>query len=497
MMRTANRRSNGEGGGAAAAAAPLVNGKPETPAADAKSKPPIWEFLQDEERDTDGTDTWLYRLKPVIDRKQGEHCICRKKGRFTRDEILREFGSGVYQLQVNDSRGKSLYKDQISFHNLDFPPRVDPLEVVVGDPRNDIYFATWAKKSAGGEQGNSRASAKGETAEILNAVLERGGKVDPALIELWKEASTQRDELAKLLAEKNAAPAYQPGAAPDLLSILTQVKGLQTDPLTMIEKLKGFFPAAKEQPRQEPPPQTNSIDELKKVLDVFEQAKGIFKTEAPAAAAGPGPDAELWERIAVNVSSQAAPLLNALGGIILAFKSKTPGAQPAPGPSVAPAAAPVAFDPYKDAAAMRNFASSQRGAGAPAATPSPAEAGSVPQAAPGEAAATATPPLAQPTDDPIAAQIIAMMNQALSCLNRGIDGHTCAQAMIDLNGELLFDSLAQRIQGAGIPVVIELAKGIPEIADQVTAYEQPLKQFIEEFLQGPAEYEESEEKPAV
>ena len=43
----------------------------------------------------------------------------------------------------------------------------------------------------------------------------------------------------------------------------------------------------------------------------------------------------------------------------------------------------------------------------------------------------------------------------------------------------LFDSLAQRIQGTGIPVVIELAKGIAEIADQVTAYEQPLKQFME------------------
>jgi hypothetical protein len=80
--------------------------------------------------------------------------------------------------------------------------------------------------------------------------------------------------------------------------------------------------------------------------------------------------------------------------------------------------------------------------------------------------------------------VITLVSQALNCLNRGVDGHECAQAVIDLNGDLTYGALVQQIQGAGIPVVLELAKGIPELSSQVITYEQSLKEFIEQFLRG-------------
>jgi hypothetical protein len=82
-------------------------------------------------------------------------------------------------------------------------------------------------------------------------------------------------------------------------------------------------------------------------------------------------------------------------------------------------------------------------------------------------------------------QLVSLINQALNCMNRGIDGHQCAQAIIDLNGQLAHEALAQQIKAAGVPIIVELAKGIPELTAQVSAYEAPLRAFIEDFLEGP------------
>jgi hypothetical protein len=41
-----------------------------------------------------------------------------------------------------------------------------------------------------------------------------------------------------------------------------------------------------------------------------------------------------------------------------------------------------------------------------------------------------------------------------------------------------------------------MARGSPELAAQVSAYEAPLRTFIEEFLQGPQYDDEEERQPA-
>lgn len=458
-----------------------VNGQtPDIKAAEApRPKPQLWEFLADPERDTDDSEVWLYRLQPIIDRKQGEHCICKRRGRFDRSDILRDFGSGLYEIYVNNARGKTLYRDKISFHNLDYPPRVDPHELVAGDPRNARYLEMFAKPAAG--QGN-RESGKGETAEILREVFERGAKIDPELIGLWREASAQRDALAKLLAEqKQTAPAPPP---PQLSELLSLAKQLQSDPISLLGKLKEFFPAPgeRERPRSEQPP-PDPLDNLQKMLSVFEKARDMFKPDAavtaPVAAA---PDAELWEKLSIILGNQISGIMASVPGIIAAWKG---GPVPPPPAMVStPASAPRpgtgAFDPYANPEAARDFMRMQN------AVP-PVTSAEQPSGASGFNGATVPP-----ADQGRLADVAVLINQALGCLNRGVDGHRYAGALIDMNGDLTFDTIVEQIKAAGVPAVIQMAKSIPPVSQQATAYEAPLQRFIEQFVEGPLWEDEPE-----
>jgi hypothetical protein len=40
--------------------------------------------LEDDERDTDGTTTFMYCLKPIINRRHGEHFIAKKSASIRR-----------------------------------------------------------------------------------------------------------------------------------------------------------------------------------------------------------------------------------------------------------------------------------------------------------------------------------------------------------------------------------------------------------------------------
>ena len=80
--------------------------------------------------------------------------------------------------------------------------------------------------------------------------------------------------------------------------------------------------------------------------------------------------------------------------------------------------------------------------------------------------------------------MLALVAQALNCLNRDVDGHEAAASIISLNGQLAYEAISQQIQSAGVPVVIELAKNT-ELGPQVAAYEGRLRKFIEEFVEGP------------
>jgi hypothetical protein len=180
-------------------------------------KPPIWEYLEDPERDLDNTSTWLYRVEPVLSRKEGEHAVAKIKGRLERDHILHSFGSGVYKVFVNDSRGKTRYSETVSFHNPSYPPRLDVRELATADPRNEVYIQMLTKAAE-----KPAKEIPADVTALLNTVVEKSGTFDPKLAMLWETATKRCDELSKQLVEKNASP--------DLLNLVRGIKELLPAP---------------------------------------------------------------------------------------------------------------------------------------------------------------------------------------------------------------------------------------------------------------------------
>jgi hypothetical protein len=152
------------------------------------------------------------------------------------------------------------------------------------------------------------------------------------------------------------------------------------------------------------------------------------------------------------------------------------------------------FDPYRDAAAARDFIRTQNAAtAARSAGPTgsaipmpPVTSAEQPSEASGVDGATVPP-----ADQGMLGDVAVLINQALGCLNRGVDGHRYAAALVDMNGDLTFETIVRQIKAAGVPAVIQLAKSIPQVSQQATAYEALLQRFIEEFVEGPL-WEEDE-----
>src|SRR5262249_2329503 len=184
----------------------------------------------------DGTMTMVYRVEPFINRKHGEHCIGQKAGCFTRDHVLREFGSGVYTFYVKDVNGKQLYKETKSFSNRDFPPNIDPLELIATDPRNRVYLEMYKKSNAGNP---SPEAVKGDDIAAILRAHGEGSKLDPQIVTWLQNMADHRDTLAERLAE---GPAKNP--AGDLASLVEAISKLQLqtvqpslDPLALVDRV--------------------------------------------------------------------------------------------------------------------------------------------------------------------------------------------------------------------------------------------------------------------
>jgi hypothetical protein len=80
-------------------------------------------------------------------------------------------------------------------------------------------------------------------------------------------------------------------------------------------------------------------------------------------------------------------------------------------------------------------------------------------------------------------------------MNRAIDGHTFADSLIVMNGDLEYQQIAGQIRVLTVPVVIAAAKAIPAFAQAVTVYESQFQTFISEFLEGPDGGDAEDEVP--
>jgi hypothetical protein len=159
------------------------------------------QYNEDEWR---GLKLYVYRLWPVIDKKDSEQFLSKISQPCDEDFILSTFGSGKYYLRLNNSKGKTVASSTVSVYNQDRAPRVNPEEVVVSDPLNERYFKTWGKKE---DQPKANVENGGNVLDFAKAAMQtaaqgnRGPALDPEVFNLFKEATKERDSLAKQLSE--------------------------------------------------------------------------------------------------------------------------------------------------------------------------------------------------------------------------------------------------------------------------------------------------------
>jgi hypothetical protein len=398
----------------------------------AAPKMPMWDYLDSDERNADGTVTTIYRLEPVINKSHGQHYIARKPGRFNQEDLLQEFGSGVYDLYVKDANKALSYRDQLSIHHHAHPPKVDPEEIVASHPSNAVYLRTWGKKSANGDKPDKDTA--GDLNTVLTTVLEKAGSFDPRLAELWQSTAQQRDELSKALAAQNAPP--------DLLALVKSIKDLLPSPspapssdkseiLTLIAAMKDM------QPRQQNPlellqqarelfgppaqPERNHIAELDQILSFAQKL---------AAIRGPVGERSAWD-IGLDYVKELAPSLLQIVQNAMALRMQPRGAaQPAPG--TPPPPVPVAFDPYANPQAAAAHARAMNAQAASA--PSP-QAGAQTSGAPTNGP---QPTAAPPEGLAGASEILPLLTQfgglIVNALNGGVPGHHFARNVAELVG---------------------------------------------------------------
>src|SRR5262249_17963921 len=149
---------------------------------------------------------------------------------------------------------------------------------------------------------------------------DKGNKVEPQIVDMWREASLQRDELARQLSQKE--PASPPAAPqqPDVLAILARVKELQGDPFVALERLKALIPKTPEAKHE---PAANPLTAVKETVALLLEVKELIKGDAAAAVTaavrGDG-DGPWWRDVIPKIPST----LNAIGSLVGMF---IPGAR--------------------------------------------------------------------------------------------------------------------------------------------------------------------------
>jgi len=285
-----------------------------------------------------GYKVYVYRVWPVIDKKDNEHFLCKVTEPFDEDYLMRNFGSGKYYLRLNNQRGETVASKTVALHNPAFPPAISPDEVVRTDPRNETYFKVWAPKEPAAATAPPSSSAADSTAvqelsKLLNKALEqreRGSAADSAQSNLtgslvqWALDQTGKEresndptKIAALLRElKSLLPAQQP---PDGLALIEKV-------LAITEKLN---PASREA-------QQDPLDYVEKAVNLVEKLRPQPVASGASGESQMGSWQEFFQPVLPSLIGALAPLVPAVAQMMLAKNGR-----PQQGPQVSPVVAPV------------------------------------------------------------------------------------------------------------------------------------------------------------
>jgi hypothetical protein len=429
---------------------------------------------------------YIYRCWPRIDKQQDKVYLAIVQEPVDEEFLLRHYGSGRYLLMLKD-RSKLIRKHTVSVHNPEFPPRVNESEVL-DDPANDAYFRSWAKKP----NGNASKPDQADVNTVLTTVLEKTGSFDPKLAELWEKTARERDELSKVLAQKNAPPdfvaqakafkelfpqLFQPAAASsppgsvsqplDPLAFAKAMKDLQPDQMAMLAQAKEIFAAAQ--------PAASGFAQFR---EVFGFARELLDGR------GGGGRRNGWD-VALDLTrelgpSVVQPVLQLINNImVLRSQPNSAARAPAAGMSAAAGAGmPSAFDPYANPEALRQHArmmTNQPAAAASAQGPAtaPNQAASEPAASPGSPAGAAAQRATAPNE--LLPLVQNYGGLIVNALNNGTPGYDFADYVARLFGTATHAMIA----GHGEEPLCQSMLSVPELA---MFGEGRVRKFVHEFV---------------
>jgi hypothetical protein len=271
-----------------------------------------------------GHKVYIYRIWPVIDKRDEQHYVAKLSEPFDEEVILRNWGSGKYLLKLNNGKGESVASKTVSLHNLAFPPKVSPDEVVQTDPRNERYFKAWpiAPQAAAPP---ADSAAVHELSKLATRVLERENAsateeapttLTSTLVKWALEQTSKEREggdpsrIAALLKElKTLIPQQQPAdglAVIDrVLSIVeklnsTRAKPDAQDPLEYVTKVLSLADRLRP-PQNTPPVGDSDAGNLSAIAAIVHEAAELLKDPLRMAT-------QVWAASRNKNSAQTAPV---------------------------------------------------------------------------------------------------------------------------------------------------------------------------------------------
>jgi hypothetical protein len=428
--------------------------------------------------DWDRFQVYVYRRWPRISVNDKPHYIGTHRTAVDEEFIRGNYGSGRYQLRLNDAKG-TVDQTSLEIQDLSHPPKVSPDELI-DCPENQRYFKLWPTATPkGADAVNGNDSAVRELAGVIKTMLAKketstedaeGKKALSSLID-WalKQKEKEREQnspgaFAGLVREiKDILPAPAPPAPappqPDMAGILRLAKELQPPPapnaLQLLEQAKGLFS----------PPQDDlaHIDRLLSIADKLGSLRG-----------GGGGARSGWDT-GLDYVRELIPLAPYIAN---AFGLRIPGmgAPAAPG-ATPPPAGPASFDPYARPDLLRQYAQALNGHAAaqgamPASSPFPAQP---PTAAAGAASSNDLLTVFQ--------QWGALVVQAL---NNGVPGYDFADHLTGLLGTATHAMISAHGEEAIVRTMMALS-------DLALFGEPRLRTFTKEFIEFEAFLERMEQ----
>lgn len=459
---------------------------------------------------------YLWRFYPKISRQLTGHrynYIDRVDAKpCSKEHILRVHGGGVYQVSIHDRKRKSGHQEILRCVNVDldhtqWPPRLDPTELVTGHPTNAAYEDYLRVRNEHPEQrGLMTANQQGnqnQNDKVLNTLLSTvlqilqkpgaaaaGGPVDQAAIGILSKAyqeaiSTavkQNDPANSMTLLTQARDLFQnnqpKGEGGEILKlVMGELASMRQQNTDLMKELIGM--------KTKPAP--DAMDQVKNIGAIAKELRGLFGPAAAAADADP--KSALWNALADAVPQLAEPLMQLAtlwltSGGVAAFANAGARRQPAPIAGAPPPAQRPPTRPLPPGAQGNGRNIEDVLAGNPAAPDAPDAPAGAPADQPGDQA-----PLV--LNDQERAIVLQFGTQVLDALERDIPGDDWAEGFITLYGPRSY----HMVRNLGIEGIVQRFRAVPELWPRLQPFGETLLQFVAEFIDGAGPYDEDPAPP--